>query len=500
MRLSRLSARSYQRICVVSKRKELSEHSAALASEIEQKTADFEAGKMSTSSFNDFMEQANAEAQSLQSTVANYDRAQAFRNSQAGLELAPGAGGFVGSSGGFGGPRPQTPMQLSDHQIKALYAAACNRMPLSMELNASDAPYAGGYGGGGVTDATLKGFTTKAAATGTVSESGLGGGFSGNLPPVQSLYAVGLGYEPTRISSYLPGATMQGPSATWLSHVGNTQEASGTPELAIKGIIAPSITENQVRPQKIAGIVSTSLEAWQDTENYGEGALASWLPAELTRSLINTESQYLLTATTGSTNAFGGPTGATFDGWFNTTGTLTRAADTAGGEFPLDTLNKAMIDVRTGPGYAEPDLCVMHPTTLGALRRLRDNQGRYILDLLAGPLGLTADGSQRIAAPPERANAFSVVPQGNEGGFYGNLWGVPIVASTQCPAGSAVVASIKAGGGLFWQRLGLMLQFSMGLPGSEWESNAYSWRVEERVALSVPRPSALNIVDGLPTA
>jgi hypothetical protein len=481
----------------MSKRKELSERSSALAGEIETKMRDLDAGKISTASFNSFMEQANAEAQSLQSTVANYDRAQAFRNAQAGLELAPGAGGFVGSSGGWGGPRPQTPMALNDHQIKALYQAAANRMPLSMEIGSTgDGAYAGGYGGGGVTDATLKGYIG-ASTKNAVSESGLGGGFSGNLPPVQSLYAVGLGYEPTRISSYLPGATMQGPSATWLSHVGNAAEAAGTAELAVKGNIGPSIVENQVKPQKIAGLVSTSLEAWQDTENYGEGALASWLPAELTRSLINTESQFLLTATTGDTNAFGGPTGATFNGWFNQSGTLTRTLAT--GELPLDTLNKAFIDVRTGPAYAEPDLCVLHPATLGALRRLRDDQGRYILDLLAGPLGLTADGSQRIAAPPEQANAFSVISQGNEGGFYGNLWGVPIVASTQCPAGSAVVASIKAGGGLFWQRLGLMLQFSMGLPGSEWESNAYSWRVEERVALSVPRPAALNIVDGLPT-
>lgn len=171
-------------------------------------------------------------------------------------------------------------------------------------------------------------------------------GLLGQSAPVQTPYAVGLGYEPTRIASLLPGAAMPGPSAAWLSHTANSAEVAAVAEGGTKGDIGPTITENQVKPQKIAGLVSTSLEAWQDTSAYGQAALSSWLPQELTRSLINAESEFLLLATTAGSNSYsGGPTNATFNGLLNVSGTLTRAV---GSDTPLDAMNKAYIDVRTG--------------------------------------------------------------------------------------------------------------------------------------------------------
>ncbi|MGH3637330.1 MAG: hypothetical protein ACRDTS_25240, partial [Mycobacterium sp.] len=48
-------------------------------------------------------------------------------------------------------------------------------------------------------------------------------------------------------------------------------------------------------------------------------SFSAWLPQELTRSLVNTESLYALTATTGATNSIsGGPVNATFNGLLNT--------------------------------------------------------------------------------------------------------------------------------------------------------------------------------------
>jgi hypothetical protein len=337
----------------------------------------------------------------------------------------------------------------------------------------------------------MAGITTQSA----VLESGIGGGFSGNLPPVQTPYAVGLGYEPTRIASLLPGASMPGPSASWLSHTANAAEVAGVAEGGTKGDIGPTVVENQVKPQKIAGLVSTSLEAWQDTSGYGEGALASWLPQELTRSLINAESEFLLTATTAGTNSYSGPTNATFDGVLNVSGTLTRAV---GSDTALDAMNKAYIDVRTGAAYAEPDLVIMHPATWGALRREKSSFGTYILDQMTGPLGLTVDGSPASAGPAAEPDPFSVIKQGAPAS-YGSLWGVRVACTTQCPAGTSIVMSVRAGGGIFWTRLGLLLQFNPW-GDTEWTTNTFSWRVEERVALSVPRPSAVNIVTGLPTS
>jgi hypothetical protein len=58
---------------------------------------------------------------------------------------------------------------------------------------------------------------------------------------------------------------------------------------------------------------------------------------------------------------------------------------------------------------------------------------------------------------------------------------------------------VAAGGGIFWQRLGLLLQFNPW-GDTEWTTNQFSWRAEERIAFSVPRPAAVNIVTGLPTS
>jgi hypothetical protein len=35
---------------------------------------------------------------------------------------------------------------------------------------------------------------------------------------------------------------------------------------------------------------------------------------------------------------------------------------------------------------------------------------------------------------------------------------------------------------------------------NEWTQNYSTWRAEERISLSVPRPWAVNIITGLPTS
>jgi hypothetical protein len=232
-------------------------------------------------------------------------------------------------------------------------------------------------------------------------------------------------------------------------------------------------------------MVSVTLEAWQDTGRYGEGSFASWLPTELTRSLINEESNVILNGVSGTSNL-------TFNGILNTSGTLTRSMGT---DSPLDCLAKAFVDVRTGAAFADPDVILLNPASLGALRRQKDADGRYLLDLLAGPMNLTAYG-QPNTAPTRELNDYSIVPQGLPGSS-GTLWGATIFTTTQIAAGTAVVASVKAGAGIFWQRLGLLIMFD---PYILLTTNSYRWIAEERIAYSCPRPAALNIVTGLPTS
>jgi hypothetical protein len=71
------------------------------------------------------------------------------------------------------------------------------------------------------------------------------------------------------------------------------------------------------------------------------------------------------------------------------------------------------------------------------------------------------------------------------------------VATTQIAAGTAVVMSVKAGGGLFWQRLGMTIFYN---PWSLMTANEMFWVAEERIAFSCPRPTAVNILTGLPTS
>jgi hypothetical protein len=122
--------------------------------------------------------------------------------------------------------------------------------------------------------------------------------------------------------------------------------------------------------------------------------------------------------------------------------------------------------------------------------------------MLTGPLGLTAFGEPASSRPAGEQSPFSVIPQGASTNPHGVLWGAPVVPSTQCPAGTAIVASIKAGGGMFWQRLGMLLQFDpyAGPSGTNFVTNTMTWRVEIRCAMSVPRSTALCSVTGLPTS
>lgn len=439
----------------------------AITDEVRALNAAHDEGRVESKRFEGQVNRLYGEYQQLQGTVDAYAGARRMAGEQ---ERAMGAPAHPQMRNKALGPvrsQPPSPMDLDESQLSALYRAAETRQPLTLEIKQKAV---GAYSP-----------VTEYNPTGTASN--ITGGI-GQLPPIiVPNRFMSLPYEPSRISQYLPSAAMNGPSAVWLTHTANAVEASVVGEAAQKSDIGPSVIETQVKPTKIAGLVSVSLEAWQDYGEFGE-----WLPTELTRSLINSESNLLLNAGTS-----GGPT-ATFPGLLATSGTLTRAVGT---DTALDALNKSFVDLRVGPAYCEPDLVITHPATIAAMRREKDASGRYILDLFAGPLALTADGAPRAATAPD-ANLGGVIPQGTNTTVQ-SIWGVPVVESTQCPAGTAVVMSVRAGAALFYVRLGMLLQFNM-FGDAEWQNNLFSWRVEERVALATPRPEAINILTGLPTS
>jgi hypothetical protein len=88
---------------------------------------------------------------------------------------------------------------------------------------------------------------------------------------------------------------------------------------------------------------------------------AQFLPVEAQNSYTDKCSDILLNAVSGTANS-------TFNGLLQTSGVLTQSAS---GLEPLDALSMGFVAIRNGSAKADPDLVIMSPNTLGALRRLK---------------------------------------------------------------------------------------------------------------------------------
>jgi HK97 family phage major capsid protein len=145
-------------------------------------------------------------------------------------------------------------------------------------------------------------------------------------------------YEPFRLLANIPTVAMTGPSAAYLVHTSVTNNAARVAEGAAKPSLGPVVTENFVKPMKIAATVEATMEILQDHQ-----AFAEWLPVMLQQNVINAESLALI-----QQNATGGPVGAEFNGLLATSGTLSQ--DATGLSF-ADALSLAYVKLRTGSGF-----------------------------------------------------------------------------------------------------------------------------------------------------
>jgi HK97 family phage major capsid protein len=288
------------------------------------------------------------------------------------------------------------------------------------------------------------GIRTKAAITET------GGGFtlpSVIVPGLQQL----LPYEPDRLFSHFPGQTMAGPSASFLQHVSNTNPAAAVGEAQPKPDLGMVLAEQTVKPVKIAALATVSMEALQDYEEF-----QNWIPLEASRALINAETAEIVS---------GSGTAPHLTGILNTSGLLTRAMGT---DTPIDAIQLAFNDLRVGPAFGTADLVALHPTTWNAIRRQKTTFDSYILS-------------------PDPST-----------GQVESIFGVPVVVNTFIPAGTGIVFDTSQAV-LAWTRLGLTMGVNQ-FGDTEWTNNLVSFRVEERIAIGVRRPSAVVTVTGLPTS
>ncbi len=259
-----------------------------------------------------------------------------------------------------------------------------------------------------------------------------------------------------RLLNYLPGFACDAPSLEYIQVNSVTGAASIVAEGALKPEITMNTTNVLIHMAKIAAHVGISWEQVQDWS-----AFVDSVTVELTRQVVDTENWYLLQG--GLSTA---PSAIT--GFLGTEGILTHdLADDPTGTTPLDAFEMAIADLRVGPALAEPDLVVVAPQTWSAVRRTKDTMDRYLV---------TPDPA---ADEPE------------------TIWGVRVLTTTQCPAGTAIlIDTSKFGRVAVREPIGLRI----GYAGTDFTQNILRYVAEERLNMAVERPSAILSLTGLPTS
>lgn len=336
--------------------------------------------------------------------------------------------------------RNVSPLDLPAGELQAMFEAAKRKMPYRTEISTK----AFGVGGAGAPPVGTK---TPGApiAEGAPWPSGL-------LPPVlQEELTQDLRYEPDRLADHIPTIQLDSPSIEYIVHTGNTNPAGAVEELGVKPDLGIQLDTRTAVPVKLAALASVSTEALQDFSYF-----ASWVPRELSRAIINAETDQLVMGS-------GSPE---MTGFIATSGVLTRAysnQDTTG----LDTLIRATNDIRVGPAFGQADLIALHPTTWDWLKRSKTTTDAFVLSVM----------------------------NPTEIGALDNLFGVKVITNTMIPEGTGLVLDTQLAARYYVRQA---LSIDMNPWGdTEWTTNQISFRAEMRSTLAVLRPTAVSIVTGL---
>lgn len=256
--------------------------------------------------------------------------------------------------------------------------------------------------------------------------------------------------EPTRILTLIPTAAATSPVIRYYVTTG-TATAAAVAEGGLKPESSITYTPVDVEATKIAHRIRVTDEALVDIP-----AFVAVLQQDMVAGVIEAENAALLAATVVGAQ--------TFPGLLNVTGIQTRVK---GLDTVLDALEQALLDLRIGGSYIEPDGMVLHPTDWSRIRRVKDADGRYLVGV-----------DPTVAATPQ-------------------LWNVPVVVTTAMPVGTALVGAF-ADSAVAYIRDPLTLDTDRS--GDDFDRNKTSIRAEERIILTVPRPAGLVKVTGLEAA
>jgi HK97 family phage major capsid protein len=302
-----------------------------------------------------------------------------------------------------------------------------------------------------------KGLAGQVGLKAAVSDTGLGGPPYSPTPTglpavIQPGLSMPIRLEPDRFWAHLPGIAVDAPAIEYIAHTSDGANPAVVAELATATDVGMTFVPKVLTSTKIAAMGSASVETLQDYSYF-----AQWIPSELSRLMINEETNYVVDGGTS-----GGPTG--FGGILSFSGTLTRAV---GPDTPLDAIQKAFNDLRVGSAYATADLVAMHPTTWNAIRRQKSSFNSYLLN------------------------------PNPETGIVDTICGATVIVNTWFPIGTAIVLDSNQSL-LAWTRSSLVVE---GNPyGDGWDSFYWQYRAFERIGLGMRWPTAICIVTGLPTS
>jgi HK97 family phage major capsid protein len=269
------------------------------------------------------------------------------------------------------------------------------------------------------------------------------------LPPTLIPAAFRLQYEPDRVWQHLPGMPMDSQSIAYLQHSANANPAAITAETVAFPDLGMTIVEKTALATKIGATATFSRELLDDFSDF-----MGFVPSEISRATIDAETNYVVND--GSA------------GLLSVADTLKRTASSS--PTPIDALLAGINDIRVGTSYARADLVILHPTTWLDVRSTRGTTGMYVL----------------------RQNEPSDVL----GETLDSFFGVRVVQNTKVPLGTAIILD-TAVSTIAFTRMGLEIAVNW-MGDSVFSTFGYQWRVAERIALGVIRPSAICIVTGLP--
>lgn len=309
------------------------------------------------------------------------------------------------------------PLAFSDESLKAMYKAFKNRQPMRIEA---------------------KGFSTVE-----------------DLLPAQLAPDVVAHQHEWRILDRLPMISINGPSYEFIRH--NFAGDTGGPDIVAEGATkpeyVPDVTSDIATVVKIAMHTGISYETLADWPTW-----LGYVHTECFKLIMDKENQQLL---------YGTGSSGQIRGLFNTSGILTHDASADASPWTaIDSIEDSITQLRTGNALAEPNLFITHPSTWGAIRRIKTTTGAFVV------------GDPLREAP-------------------NTLWGIPVLVTTACTNGQGLLLDTRKFGTALL-REGIVMH--QGFANDDFVKNIARYVFEERLTLAVERPQAVLSITNLPTS